>query len=186
MKVLYQWALRNPPDWTEIDPHASPTAWSSLQKRARPTGVQDPGNQRGWINAVNCQGVVFEHDVYVVEPITVGGEQALRVYGINDQTEPSDRFQAHVWTFLPLAPDPAHGGRLNTRQSVVWYFAPTVYNETLANFGAAGLPPNATLRPWSEFVYPPESLRRYGVQLVEASFAAHRTRRAARGWTDWA
>lgn len=183
MRVLVQWGLRTPADWEAIDPHADPQAWAKLPKRARPSGVQTPNNQRGWIVALNCQGLIAESDVIAVEPVVIDGEPCIRLTEWDDTSQEPGYEQARVWTIKPLAPDPALGGRLNTRQSVVCYYGDTLYGLTMLD--PSRIEPNRTVRHWSEFTPPAESLRRYGVLLSDTLWQQHRARRSQRGWADW-
>lgn len=139
---------------------------------------------------VNVQGVHFNgQDHIAVEPITIGVEEGVRVTAWNDDPEdwPVGERSAHVWTFLPLAPDPNLGGAINTRQFQLIY----AEGERFARLDAA-LPQNTSLRPYSEFVPPADPLVRHGVWLEDDKWEEHR--RSSRsfqghrdeiGWRHW-
>lgn len=188
MKVLLQFALRDPTDWEEIDA----TAWNSIPGRgaAVPTAQGGQNNVKRYLCDVNVQGVHFNgQDHIAVEPITIAGEEGVRVTCWNDDPAdwPVGQRSAHVWTFLPLAPDPNLGGAINTRQFQMVY----AEGERFARLDAA-LPQNTMLRPWSEFVPPTGDSVRHGIWLADAKFEQHRqmsrsfqNNRDEVGWRHW-
>lgn len=167
MRVLVQWAQRNPRDWIEVDS----SAWGSLPDLGIPArGVLGGrNNATGWVNRLCVQGVHFPHDHYAVEDLT-DGSGGVRVTTWHEDSDdyPPDEFVARVWTFLPLFQDPRVGGLWNTRQSQVIYAAPKVYQ-----VWQSVMPGNTELRPWEEFIRPPAGLTRHGVNLDNAKYAEH-------------
>lgn len=116
MKVLYSWAQRDPGDWEECPAsefHRTPNrgAPAPVVLGQRPRGDND--NTPGYLSNLMVQGVMFNGlDHVAVYDATIAGEDAVRVYGWND--DPNDPDQtggrvARIWTFLPLAPDPTFG-----------------------------------------------------------------------------
>lgn len=182
MKTIVQWAARNPQDWIEIDS----SLWATLPSRAEPTPGQLGGsnNQLGWINGLMVQGVVFNGaDHYAVEDVVIGLDAGVRVTSWWDDPDdyPVGERRARVWTILPLAPDPALGNAINTRQSQVVYAEGARFTNLEQN-----LPQNTSVRPWSEFVPPSAAITRHGVWLTDAKYAEHVATRREWGWRHWA
>lgn len=151
MKVLVQWTEDDPQDWQEFD-HSQ---W--------PTLPDDP------VHGLNVQGVIFEgYDHYAVED---GPEDGVVVTVWNDPTTNDDPWQR--WTILPLAPDPAFGGQLNTRQSVEWF-------GDASEMDAA----NNRLRKRGAF-REPAGKHRHGVWVSDDLHEQHRAARSVRGWREW-
>lgn len=189
MKVLVQWSYRNPQDWEEVEARD----WASTPFRAQPSSNGRHGgrdNLPGWINDLNVQGVHFNgQDHIAVESIIIGNEEGVRVTAWNDDPEdwPVGERSAHIWTFLPLAPDPNLGGAINTRQFQLIYAEGERF-EKLEN----NIPQNTSLRPWSEFVPPDNAIVRHGVWLEDDKWEDHRrasnsfqNSRDEIGWRHW-
>lgn len=152
MLLLVQFTRSSPRDWEEYE-H---TAWPFLPQLP--------------IHALNVQGVVFEgYDHYAVED---GPEGSVVVSVWNDPTTNGDPWQQ--WTIAPLAPDPAFGGLLNTRQTVQWFHD----GPPLAVPGRQ--------RGRAQFPTPPAGRQRHGKSVSDAAHAAHREARSVRGWHEWA
>lgn len=147
MKVLWSDALRNPGDWHAVDARD----FASLPNRGIPDlGARgDRDNEPGYVSEVMVQGLMFSgQDHVAVAPHVIGNDDGVRVWCWND--DPFDVNQqggrvAHIWTIMPLAPDPYLGMAINTRQSQVCYAEGDGYDRLLANH------PGFTVRPWAEF-----------------------------------
>ena len=171
-------------------------AWAGLPKRPVPLpgelGGQD--NTPGWIANVMVQGLTANgYDHVAVEALPADGVR-LSMWNDDPVDWPGQRV-AHIWTILPLAPDPTFGSGdrerllnsvrneqgisedrraevlahlndpanypLNTRQSQV------IYADNVARYAGQDV------RPWSEFVPPPEAVTRHGVMLTNEKWAEH-------------
>lgn len=181
MKVLVQWTLNTPEDWIEIDS----SLWANLPKLKEPTGNQtgDNNTKSGWIYDLCIQGLLCGgNDHYAVEELGDGsGGVRVTVWNDDPVDYPEGEKYARVLTILPLAPDSALGGAINTRFSQVVYGQPVVLNR---------IPPparNTIHRPWSEFAPPPDVVTRHGIWvsdgLSDKHFTAQSQRR--RSWRDW-
>ncbi len=176
MKILYQWALKNPTEWQEVDSKD----WHKLSKRPVPKKGELGGkdNVPGWIRNVNVQGITTEgYDHIAIDPITVGNDEGIKLTAWND--DPDDAHvngiddwinepHAIVWTILPLAPDPKLGMAINTRQSCVIYCTGERYNRLEPN-----PPQNTTVRPWFEFIAADAEITRHGVWIEDTKFRQH-------------
>lgn len=186
MKVLCQWATRQPRDWQELDS----AAWLTLPRKPFVTGGTVTGGARldtaaGWCVGLCVQGIVWEADHVAVEEVQLsweGGppEPAVRVSGWDDDpnASPPAEFQAVVWELFTPAPNGV--GVMNTRQRR------TVYA------GAARFPLweptqaiGTVLHPWADWVPPLPQRTRHGLLLSEREWRAHQEARATRGWEDW-
>ena len=180
MKVLLQWAQKNPQDWHQIDA----SEFASLPKKPVPTEVGGENNTLGLLADVMVQGVRFNGlDHIAVEPYVIGNDDGVRVTGWNDDAEdyPIGQRVARVWTFLPLAADANLGGAINTRQFQTVYAEGERYDKLLVN-----IPQNTTVRPWAEFVEPAASITRHGTWLTDAKWQEHLTARTPDwGWMHW-
>ena len=183
MKVLYQWAQRNPNGWQEVDAKD----WKNLPKLPIPASGQlgAQSNAPGWIRNVNVQGITTEgYDHIAIEPITVGNDEGVKLTTWNDDPDdyPIGERNSIVWTILPIAPDPKLGMAINTRQSCIRYCEGDRYTQFLENS-----PQNTTVRPWSEFVPPAEEITRHGVWLENDKFQEHLAvaPQSKWGWMHW-
>jgi len=181
MRVLVQWTKASPEDWVELDVRNSGPfrrAWENLPAKQVPVGGETIDNTPGWIYNVNIQGVEFAgFDHYTGRPLDNGVE----VTAWNDDPvdyPPGQRF-AHVWTFLPLRPDPRYGGQLNTEQYL------TVFDERVPSPHSGQMTSGGPVivRPWSEFVVP-STKAIHGIWVPDTLAAAHRSVRSLRGWRD--
>ena len=183
MKILYQDARRNPTGWQQIDARD----WATLPNRGVPSRAQIGGqdNMPGHLCNVNVQGLTVEgYDHVAIEPVVIGLDEGVKLTTWNDDPDdllPGEQ-RAIVWTILPLAPDPKLGMAINTRQSCVWYCEGERYARLVAS-----PPQNTTVRPWSEFVAPPEQVTRHGIWLENAKWEEHRAKAPQHewGWAHW-
>lgn len=183
MKVRFQDALRNPTGWQECEA----SEWASLSKRQIPDLRERGGldNAPGWVRNVSVQGVTTEgYDHVAIAPYLIGLDEGVRMVVWNDDADdlgPGERV-AIVATILPLAPDPALGMAINTRQSFIRYAEGDRYERLLLS-----PPQNTTIRPWAEFERPPEALTRHGVWLADAKWLEHveRAPQSEFGWQHW-
>ena len=192
MKVLVQYARRNPRDLEEIDA----AQWAGLAKRPVPQagelGGQD--NAPGWFANVMVQGITSNgYDHVAVESLPDGGVR-FSMWNDDPVDWPGQRV-AHVWTILPLAPDPTFGSGDRERlldsvrndsgvtaekraEILDWYNDPAhwpmnthqsqvIYADNVARYAGQDV------RPWGEFVAPPEEVTRHGVWMTDAKFAEH-------------
>ena len=185
MKVLLQWAQRDPGNWIPFDLDLIADAWESLPTRAEPNPGQLGGsnNVLGWINNLMVQGVRFNGaDHYAVEQVTIGLEAGTRVTIWNDNPDnwPVGQRHARIWTFLPLAVDANLGGAINTRQSQVLYAEGPRFTRN-----SAKPPQNTTVLPWANFVLPAIAITRHGVLLTKAKYAEHIAAQTQWGWRHW-
>lgn len=150
MLVLVQWTADPPRDWEGFD-HRQ---WAALP--------DDP------VHALNVQGVIFEgFDHYSVGSVTGG----CTVTCWNDPGgDPPMR-----WTFLDPAPDPAFGGRVNTRQQLEVFSAEDPLAQTSTSMGKVRLRASFT----------PPAGSRSGRQVPDELHAKHQLARTVRGWQEW-
>ena len=132
-------------------------------------------NQPGWVFDLNIQGVCFTGDHYAVENLD-DGSAGVRVTVWNDDPDdwPPGTRHAHVWEFFKLQPDPENGGAYNTVQKR------TTYAEAQARFANW-----AGVRPWSEFVPPPEAVTRHGVWVEDEKATELQAAAEHHGWREW-
>ncbi len=182
MKVLYQFASLNPTGWQTIDARD----WALLPKLPTPVGLGGQNNIPGLVRNVSVQGITCEgYDHVAIEPITIGNEEGVKLTVWND--DPDDFLvgerNAVVWTILPLGPDPKLGMAINTRQSCVRYCEGARFDRFLLTHP----PQNTTIRPWTEFIVPSESVTRHGVWLDNAKHQEHivLAPQAEYGWRHW-
>lgn len=183
MKVLYQFALKHPTEWQEIDAKD----WHTLPQRPIPKKGELGGkdNAHGWLRNVSVQGITNEgFDHVAIEPITIGLDEGVKMTSWNDDPDdyPVGERNAIVWTILPLAPDPKLGMAINTRQSCIRYCEGERYDRLIAN-----IPQNTTVRPWTEFIPPADEITRHGVWLDNPKLAEHISKapQAEFGWMHW-
>lgn len=152
MLVLVQWTSDPPQDWVEIE------------HRDWPHQPEAP------LHALNVQGVIFEgFDHYAVGSVTGG----CTVTAWND--EGADGDLPMRWTFYDPAPDPALGGRLNTRQQLEVFGDHPLQNERTTM---------GKVRRRTRFVAPAHP--RHGKQVSDALHAAHQQIRSHCSWERWA
>ncbi len=182
MRLLVQWTLKTPEDWATLDS----SAWAKSPKLYEPPPgeIGDENAKRGWVFALNVQGVFFiGYDHYAVEELS-GGACRVTVWKDDPLDLPGDvlgEFYARVWTFQRLAPDPRLGNAWNTRQSQVIYGGPKLIQHYL-DFPVE----NLVVKPWSDFIPPPANITRHGIWTSDAKLDAHDAVRVQKvGWRHW-
>lgn len=187
MKFYLQWALTNPSDWVLSDAGK----WATSQVKTEPSGdtLNDStrgdsllNSQPGWVFAVNVQGVEFAwYDHYHVEDLTDGSNGMVVTAWVDDLSTATEYTlrRADVGTFLPLAFDPRVGGT-NTVQSFIFYREGSEYDDWLAG----GLPQNATLQHYNDFVAPTTNVK-HGIYVSDTKWGEHVAARTLKGWRDW-
>ena len=186
-KIYIQWALSNPKDWELSDA----TKWATSLTKSDPVGdTVDSVNrgdsqlnaQKGWVFAINVQGVEFAwYDHYQVEDLT-DGSGATRVTAWVDDLSAATGYtlrRADVGIFSPLAFDPRVRGT-NTVQTFILYREGAEYDDWLAR----GVPENVTLRQYSDFVAPTTNVK-HGIYVSDAKWDEHVAARTLKGWRDW-
>ena len=162
-----------PPRLEQLD-HLS---FALTPDRGTPSGVHR-GNQAGWIQAVNVQGVVFENwDHYAIGPTMVGTEPGIIVAVWNDDPDDWNEPHGQRWTFLAPAADETIGGQINTRQTLAVY-GPSAWTDNWADVT------EVIRRPWSEWPTPPVAVR-HGVWVTDESYTTARSVRSGRRWDEW-
>lgn len=174
MRVYLQWATSQPQEWQPYDI----TSAGDVRRLARkPVPENNPviDSNPGWINAVNCQGVIFGgYDHIAIEYLR--GNTLVITGWEDDPDDFGDGFWATQFRFEEPRPDPRAGGQMNTVQTVTrWATAAAAKN----------FPPGTVLRPWEEFSPPPADLTFHGVWLPEDLFAEHQQRLTPHGWREW-
>lgn len=186
-----QWSLATPRDWVQFDlgaSGASARAWRNLPKKAAPVGGEVIDEQPGWLYDLCIDGVMLGgYDHYSAAPVTVDGAAGVDVTLWNDDPEdwPAGTRHALVWRFLPPAPDPRFGGRLNTRQWLTYFIEPNAPQADRVGEGETSGGPIAW-RSWTEFVAPPANLTVHGVWLPSELEQQHlAARRPLVSWREW-
>ena len=183
MKILVQDTVKTPRDWITIDSGE----WAGLPKLPDPSvdrlqGDDGVTEQRGHIFDVIIQGVHFRSaDHYHFKPLANGGVQAITWKDDPKSVSGGEKW-AEIRTFLPLAPDMSLGGAINTVQSRIIYAKPVSFNRLRKR----GPIQNTELRPWSEFIPPPENETRHGLWVSDNLADLHTTTQTNYGWRDWA
>lgn len=172
MKILVQWARSAESDWEQFDS----ADWLSLPDKGKPGRAPIDGS-RGWINALNVQGVNFYGDSLAIEALAGDG---VRVHQINDdRTSWAGQRHARIVDIYPLATDANLGGAINTRMSQV------VYGERAYLTKCPDENANTIYRPWDQYTPPANALLRRGVWLADALYQKHVDAQSVRGWREW-
>ena len=175
MKLLVQWATKHPKGWVELDS----SEWDALPKKPDPIGGEVIDDEPGWLSNVCVQGqCTGSADHVAVEHL----DDSVRVTLWNDDPEDYEpgQYFARVLTFHPLKPDLALGGAINTDIDSVMYAGADRFKELEAVDFA-----DTAVRPWSEFVPPPESITRHGIWLTDELANAHRPLAVPPSWREW-
>lgn len=184
VNVQVQHTLVAPKDYVDVDSKN----WARLKCGPDPN-ARGPGGKfaarptatrlRGHIHRICIQGVELHGDHYAVEHIDDDTVKAT-VWFDDPRTNPVGERYGSVWTFRTLRPDPRFGGALNTDQERV------VYADLGGGVGgrwkAIGPMDKTVLRPFSEFVRPPEKLIRHGLLVPDKLNLRHEEIRRPRGW----
>lgn len=178
MMIWTQSALLNPDGGMVVDS----ADFVNHPRAPLPDGALAVGHSRGWIQKMSIQGVGFSADHYAIEQVDT---EIVRVITWNDDPVdyPAGKRFAQAWTFLPLAPDPKHGGAWNTRQSQIIYL--DLGSEMHKAWTSSGPIQNTEFRDWSEFVFPDESIVRHGIWLPNELNEHHDKQFKQRGWREW-
>lgn len=173
MRVLIQWATATASDWVEYN-FTSISQIRAVPKKPVPSDASTLDNAPGWISAVNIQGIEFTGYDHIGFALSGG---ALVVTCWNDDPEdfPVGTRWGQVWALQPPAPDPAFGGQVNTRQSVIWY------GEAQSDPALAGVP----VLPYAQMVKPHQNNTIHGVWMSDGQWAALEGARSQRGWREW-
>lgn len=172
MIVYLQWAKETAEDWFALDV-TSPRDVTTLPKKGVPDQNSRLDDEPGWLNQLNCQGLVFGgYDHVAVEVITPG--RLLITGWVDDPDDWGDSRYALAWDLRDPAPDPRLGGMVNTVQQITAYAT----DDLRSTF------PQGT-RPWGEFVLPPAGLTLHGIWLSEENLRAHDEVRSLHGWREW-
>lgn len=177
MIIYVQWAKTDAEEWLPIDISRIQHLRQLPRKNKPTTGTTVIDNLPGWINAINCQGLVFEGmDGYNFQLVPEG----IKITAWQDDPEDynPDEFLAIEYTILDTAPDPTRGGIINTRQTIRIWAASAVYPQYAENI-------NATVFPWSEWKEPTEGVTFYGVWLPNENFMQHKAVQSFHGWREW-
>lgn len=173
MIIYVQWAKLTAEDWFAWDVTRDQDVRRAA-KKAAPNDQSALDDNPGWVCGANCQGIDFTGWDHIAVQVVDGG--GLRITGWQDDPDdwPPGTRHAVEWTLMPLAPDPAIGGRLNTVQSRrVW-----------AEQDVAHLFPDSL--PWEQFVLPPANQTFHGIWMSDEKFVEHVQARTVRSWHEWA
>ncbi len=162
MKVYVQWARSAPGGWSEVD-HP---AWDGQDHRPA-DGALD--NRPGLVAALNVQGVTYSGEHWDRMAVRPGDDDGVVVYAWN-----ADTAVRHI--FRELAPDPAIGNALNTRQHVHWYTDDAVERVRIARRV------DCTLHAHADFTMPPAASR---FDCRGDNAAGHDAVRSPKSWRQW-
>ncbi|KKL49361.1 hypothetical protein LCGC14_2316260, partial [marine sediment metagenome] len=188
MKVCYQPTLARPKDRVEIDS----ADWHLTPKRSVPVGGEVIDQQPGHIHEVCIQGMSSTGDHHVVKDLPNG--ECLLTSWTNDPDDdpghPSARptdplehwFHAQEIHFRPLAPDSKLGGAINTNISRVIYGGKGFLGDWNKRIGPVK---NTILKPWSDFILPPENITRHGIWVPDKLEELHKEVRSLADWRAW-
>lgn len=193
MRILVQWSLATPGDWSTIDlgvSGAAARAWRNLPRKPVPVGGDVIDEQRGWVYDVAVQGVLLGgHDHYAAEPII--GDGVLFTHWDDDPEDwPAGTRHAWQWTFRPGIADRSvvvDGATIRHRgpdQSLTIYAEPA-YRERLPSVLECG-GQFVIFRPWSAFTAPVAAVTLHGVWLSDELDRAHAAARRKVDWREWA
>lgn len=180
-KINVQWAQSTVPDWSLVDVGA----WATQPTKADPigdttslTGIGDIllNGQKGWIFAINVQGVVFSYyDHYAIQG--TASQVIVTAWRDDPLLFPVGTRQADVATINSLKFD-AKVGQDNTDQSYVWYREGAQYDNLIAN----GAPENVTVARYSDFVAPDASIVKPGIYLSDTKYNEFIAAETEKGW----
>jgi len=174
-KVLVQWSTDPPGGWEEIDC----TDYATLPTKRLPTGGETIDGLRGWVHAVNVQGVVFSGmDHYAVED-TVEGCRVTTWADDPEDYPPGERFAVSM-NFAELHRDDYLGGAWNTNQTRTLYLD----DDIATRWPEEG---ETTRKRWSEFVPPRAAVTKHGVWTTDSQNLDHEQIQQAnpKGWREW-
>lgn len=178
MKIHIQWALATPSSYVAFDLSVR-NQIRNIPSKAQPATGSLPtlDNSPGWVNAINCQGIVFEgFDHYGLaydastRKVTLSGWADTSAGGFPYAT---------TWEMWFPKGDPRLAGRMNTDQRGTQYA--TAGSPQAAFYDSAGL----VWTPFAQFVAPAAQATRHGVLMTDERYAAHRAARVEPTWVDW-
>lgn len=175
MRTLAQHAFLDPEDYDIVDSKD----WPTLPKKVLPDGTNIFDQQRGWITAVNIQGVIFQSmDHYAV--IHVDNETIRMVVWNDDPEDHLTDFHAYDWTFKTPASDPRIDGRINTRQTFITYAETEIRRRRGLNCQEC-----TEVHPWENFIPPSENMTRHGIWMPNEIMEIAKKVRRATNWREW-
>lgn len=176
MRIYVQWATAQPGDWQAVEVRNA-AAVRSLPRRAVPTVASRVDHQPGWVNAINCQGIIFEgYDHIAVEYLASTDTMVITGWQDDPDDFGEDERWATQWKLSPPAYDPVINDLNSVQQRTIWA------TEAVQQGYFAGV---EDIRPWEEFVPPPSALTFHGIWLDDAVWHQHRTQRQFHGWDEW-
>lgn len=175
MRILVQWARSQGTDWEEYDS----ADWASLPSRPVPSGGETLDGERGWVCAVNVQGVIFKADHIALEDLPGGVLRVLQWDDDPDDWDPGN-FTVREVLFRPIVQDPAFGYAYNTQQTQQVFAASSAQSQLATRKRS-----NFTLRDWEDFVPPNPALIRHGIWMPDELFNEHISSQSVRGWRHW-
>lgn len=178
MRIYVQWALAATADYVMYDLSAR-NQIRNLPSKPEPAPSSFPplDNAPGWVNAINCQGVIFEGYDHYALAYNAAARRAT-VSGWVDATADGAPF-ADVWDFGHPKGDPKLGGRMNTDQQVTRYA--TAGSPQAEIYDDSGL----VWRPYAQFIAPAAQATRHGVYMSDVKYKAHRAERVEPTWDQW-
>ena len=182
MKILVQWARRNPKGWEELDS----SKWVATTRQPPPEEDHKLRDVPGWVYRLNVQGIEFQAQYIAVEHLGTrslfqrltgrSGPSGCKVYAWFDGPTVRNRrlSWAEVWTFTEPA---IQSGPSYTREG----FAYSRGKPYLRNRGFQ----DVEIKTWNEFHPPAETLRRSGMELFAEVEDRHRDAALPVSWQDW-
>lgn len=178
MRIYIQWALATPANYVMYD-LAVRNQIRNLPSKPEPVAFSFPplDNQPGWVNAINCQGIIFEgFDHYGLA--YEANVRKVTLSGWVDSTSSGFPYATSWELWFPKG-DPKFGGAINTDQRGTQYA--TAGSTQAAIYDDGGVP----WLPYSQFAAPAAIATRHGVYMTDAQYAAHSAVRTEPVWRDW-
>jgi hypothetical protein len=172
MKFYVQWAQATPKDWKVMNS----AEWPNIIKGSEPTGTETLSDEKLWVHSINVQGMVFhsfDHYAIIYNTIAVWND---------DPEDWQNDYWGQVWTFLDPAPDPRIGGRINTRQSFIYYCES---NERAEEIKLQNIDILDGIKDFSEFPIIDQRYVGHGIWMSDELNEAHMSCRSNHGWREW-